>query len=136
MTTFSELRKVAGEDRELPPQRKALDGWFVAPLYYGDHRRLDSDEPLTSQQSKEDHRNGQDLTRPKTICLFRHRPEKLRHFFLEPAFGRLPHGSRRMLLFQSPSQGSQDVTPVCSLFVARRIGEPTRPVPFSFLLEE
>jgi hypothetical protein len=86
--------------------RQVIDRWLASPYIKGVVRRLESLQPLTQQPFEEELPSERTITQSKTIRLLS--PPTLETcdiFKIEPAFGRLPNGSRRTLLFDEPVAG-------------------------------
>ena len=86
--------------------QRVIDGRLSPPYSKGVVRPPESAQPQSRQPFEEDTPSKRTLTQPKTIRLLS--PPSLETcdiFTMEPAFGRLPLGSRRTLLFHEPVAG-------------------------------
>ena len=86
--------------------RLAIDAWLGCPYIKGVVWRPKSVQPPPQEPIEEDPPNERTLNQPITICLLSTPSlETCDIFMMEPAFGSLPYGSHRTLLFHEPVAG-------------------------------
>ena len=103
---------------------RVIDGWLSHPYIKGVMRAAGDAQPQHESAIFEEG-NYRDVTRPKTIRLLS--PPSLETcdiFTMEPAFGRLPFGSRRTLLFHEPVAGLPGRQLRRAPFFLNRFAEP------------